>query len=126
MWFCKFFRRHKRRLKLTAHIPGFTFTGRKMNTQLDDTQKFTLTVVEQNAAGGTVPFGGVPAWTSADDAVATVVAASDGASAVVSSVAVGATTVAVTVDGLRAEWLVGVVAAPGVQLVLTASAPEPK
>lgn len=97
-----------------------------MNTQLDDSQKFTLTVVELNARGGVVAFGSVPVWTSADEAVASVVAAPDGASAVVSSVGLGATTVAVTVDALRAEWLVGVMASPGVQLVLTASEPEPQ
>lgn len=97
-----------------------------MNTQIDDTQKFTLTVVEQNASGAPVPFVGVPVWTSADSLVASVSASPDGASAVVTSVGVGATTVTVDVDGLSAQWLVGVVASPGVQLVLTASAPEPK
>lgn len=97
-----------------------------MSTQINDTQKFTLTVVEQNAAGAVVPFGGVPVWTVAGDSVATILVAPDGASAEVISVAPGTTVVSVEVDSLRASWSVDVVASPGVQLVLTASEPVQK
>lgn len=97
-----------------------------MNIQIDDTQKFTLTVAEQNASGTVVPFGGVPVWTSGNEAVASVLASPDGTSAVVTSVSVGTTAIQVAVDGLMNGCLVDVVASPGVQLVLTASAPEPK
>lgn len=97
-----------------------------MNTQINDAQKFTFTVAEQNAAGAVVPFGGIPAWSSSDLSVAAILASPDGVSAMVSAVAVGVTTISVTVDGLSATSDVSVVASPGVQLVLTASAPEPK
>lgn len=123
-WLCK--RLRGKHLRLTASVGGITFKGKHMTTQLTDVQKFTLTVVEQNAAGAVVPFGGVLVWESANSSVATVLASPDGTSAVVSSVAPGLTVVSVAVDGLRAEWFVSVFASPGVTLVLTASDPEPK
>lgn len=118
-------RKHKR-IKLTASVGGFSFTGYKMATTLNTLQKFTLTATEQDASGAPVPFGSVPVWTSSNEAVATVLAAADGITAVVSSVAIGAATITVTADGLSASDDVTVIAAPGVTIVLTASAPEPK
>lgn len=97
-----------------------------MSSQITDLEKFTLSVTELNAAGASVPIVGVPVWDSSDDATASVLASPDGLSAVVSSVAVGLATITVSVDGLSTIWFVTVVASPGVQLVLTASAPEPK
>lgn len=97
-----------------------------MTTQITDLEKFTLTVTEINAAGASVPIGGVPVWTSSNDAVVSVLAASDGLTAVVSSAGVGLSTVTVSVDGLSTFWFVTVVPSPGVELVLTASVPEPK
>lgn len=97
-----------------------------MQTQITDVERFTLTVAELNAAGAPVPFGGVPSWISSDDGVVTVTPSGDGVTAVVSSVAAGVATVTVAVDGLTTTDEVTVVVSPGVQLVLTASAPEPK
>lgn len=119
-------RRHKRRLKLTASVGGISFTGKHMSTQLTDLEKFTLTVVEENAADRVVPFVGVPVWEAGDGSVASVLASPDGSSAVVSAVAPGLVNVSVVVDNLRAEYNVSVSPSPGVKLVLTASAPEPK
>lgn len=97
-----------------------------MASQITDLEKFTLTVTELNAAGKQVIIGGVPAWTSSDEGTASLSMASDGLSAVVASVAAGVATVTVAVDGLTTTWDVTVTVSPGVQLVLTASTPEPK
>jgi len=97
-----------------------------MTTVITDLQKFTLTVTELNAAGAQVAIGGVPAWISSDDGVAALSVASDGLSAVVSSVRPGSASITVSVDGLTATEYVSVTASPGVQLVLTASTPEAK
>lgn len=97
-----------------------------MTTTLNTLQKYTLTAQEQDASGASVPFGSVPVWTSTNEAVATVLAAADGLSAVVSSVGLGIAEIHVSADGLDAFDFVTVTAAPGVTIVLTASAPEPK
>lgn len=97
-----------------------------MTTQMTDLEKFTLSVTELNALEVQVPITGVPVWVSSNDAVAGLSVASDGLSAVVSSGVVGTATVSVSVDGLSVSEDVTVVASPGVKLVLTASAPEPK
>lgn len=97
-----------------------------MASQITDLEKFTLSVTELNAAGAQVAIGGVPAWASSNEGVAGLSVAPDGLSAVVASGVVGVATVTVSVDGLSTSWDVTVVASPGVQLVLTASAPEPK
>lgn len=124
-WLCKRLC-HRKHLRLTASLGGVTFTGKHMSTQLTDAQKFTLTVVEQNTQGGVVPFVGVPVWEAGDGSVVTLLVSPDSTSAVVSSVAVGLVNVSVVVDNLRAEYSVEVIASPGVQLVFTATAPEPK
>lgn len=97
-----------------------------MTTTLNTLQKYTLTATEQDASGAVVPFGSVPVWTSTNEAVATVLAAADGITAVVSAVGTGICEITVSADGLSAFDFVTVQAAPGVQIVLTASAPEPK
>jgi len=97
-----------------------------MSSQITDLEKITLTVTEENAAGASVHIAGVPVWTSSNDAAVTVVAAADGLTSVASSVAAGVATVTVSVDGLSATFDVTVTQSPGTQLVITASAPEPK
>lgn len=99
-----------------------------MTTTLNVLQKYTLTATEFDAATppNVVPFGSVPVWTSTNEAVATVLAAPDGITAVVSSVGLGIAEIHVSADGLDAFDFVTVTAAPGVVIVLTASAPEPK
>lgn len=96
-----------------------------MASTITNLDQITLTATEVDALGAAVAFGGVPVWTNSNDAVATVLAAADGITAVVASVAVGTTTVTVSVDGLSATWDVTVTASAGVALVITASAPSP-
>ena len=97
-----------------------------MTTVINDLEKVTLAVSELNAAGNAVPISGVPVWTTSNEGVATVLAAPDGLSAVVTSVAAGSAVVGVTVDGLAATEDMVVQTSPGVKLAITASAPEPK
>ena len=97
-----------------------------MSSQITDLEKFTLTVTELNAAGAPVSIGGVPAWASSNDAVASLSMASDGLTAVVASGVPGTATIVVSVDGLSTTWDVTVTASPGVTLVLTASPAEAK
>lgn len=96
-----------------------------MSSTITNLEQITLTVAEEDGRNAVVAFGGVPAWTNSADAVATVLAAPDGITAVVTAVAVGVTTVTVSVDGLSTTWDVTVTASAGVQLVITASAATP-
>ena len=58
--------------------------------ELTTAQQFPNVVLTiTNAAGQPAPVDGVPVWASSDETVVTVVAAADGMSAVVSSVAPG-------------------------------------
>ena len=59
----------------------------------------TTTVTYQDKAGSNVPVVGAPTWAVDNSAIATVVPAADGLSAVVTGVAVGTATVTVTAEG---------------------------
>lgn len=96
-----------------------------MSSTITNIEQITLTVTEVDGLGAAVAFGSVPGWTNSADAVATVLAAPDGITALVTAVSIGTTTVAVSVDGLSTTWDVTVTASAGVQLIITASAPTP-
>jgi len=70
-----------------------------MSKQLNVGATSTATVSYQDPAGATVPVVGTPTWTVDNSAVATVVPAAGGLSAVVTAVAVGTATVTVTAEG---------------------------
>jgi len=65
---------------------------------LTDTQKATLTLDPRDAKGKKAVLDGVPVWTVADETIATLVVSSDGLTADVVAVDVGATQVNVTAD----------------------------
>lgn len=94
-----------------------------MDTEIDDTQKVSLSIMKTDGHGNPVAFIAVPAWTSTNTSAATVAAATDGLSAVVTSVASGSTDIQISADGLSKTWNV-VVAAP--EILVTAMAPQPK
>jgi hypothetical protein len=124
---CKIIKRHRRKLRLSVSYDGILITGNNMTTLINDQQKFTL--VASETTGGpspvAVPISGVPLWVGSDDAVATILVASDGLSVVVTGIAPGSMSVNCSVDGLTATEFVSVTAVPNV-LVLTAQAPEQK
>jgi hypothetical protein len=71
----------------TAHLDdGTTFEGVTMFTLRDD-QKVLLTIQPLDAKGKPAAVDGAPVWVSSDETQVTVVAASDGLSAVASGVA---------------------------------------
>lgn len=94
-----------------------------MDSEIDDTQKITLFALKTDGHGNAVAFSGTPTWSSSATAVATVTPATDGLTAVVTSVASGSTDIQISGDGLTKIWNV-VVSAPGIMVV--AYSPEPK
>ena len=70
-----------------------------ISKQLNVGATSTATVTYQDPAGTTVPVSGAPTWSVDNNAVATVVPAADGMSAVVTGVAVGTATVTVKAEG---------------------------
>ena len=71
----------------------------KMSKQLNVGNTTTASVSYQDKAGATVPVVGAPSWGVDNPAVATVEPASDGMSAVVTAVGVGAANITVTAEG---------------------------
>ena len=80
------------------------------NCTTDETfPNVTLTIT--NAAGAPAPVQGAPVWASSDDTVLTVVAAADGMTAAIDTVAPGTARVSVTAD---ADLGAGVITITGV------------
>lgn len=94
-----------------------------MDTEIDDTQKVTLSIMKTDGHGNPVAFVGIPSWSSTDVLVATVAPATDGLSAVVSSVASGTTDIQISGDSLTKTWNI-VVSAP--EILVQAMFPQPK
>lgn len=83
-----------------------------MAQTINTSQNFpNVTLTITNAAGNPAPVDGVPVWASSDDTVLGVVAAADGMSAVVNSVAPGTARITVSAD---ADTGAGVVPITGV------------
>lgn len=78
--------------------------------QLSDSQKCDLSISPVDKKGKHAPLDGIPDWTSSDDTVATVVASTDGLSAVVTAVDLGSCQINVSAD---ADLGAGVVALSG-------------
>lgn len=94
-----------------------------MDTEIDDTQKVTLSIMKTDGHGNAVAFVGIPSWSSTDVLVATVTPATDGLSAVVTSVASGTTDIQISGDSLSKTWNI-VVSAP--EILVQAMSPQPK
>jgi hypothetical protein len=69
------------------------------------------TVAFTNAAGAPAPVDGVPVWASSDETVLLVVAADDGMSAVVSTVATGTARITVNADADIGDGVQGIIGA---------------
>lgn len=94
-----------------------------MDTLLEDSQRFTLTILETDSHGNSIRFVQIPQWVSSAPSVATVLPAPDGLSATVLAVGLGTTNITVTADGLTGVWNV-VVAGPAIMFI--AMPPMPK
>jgi hypothetical protein len=70
-----------------------------MSKQLNVGGTSTASVTYQDKAGVTVPVASVPVWSVDNAAIATVAAAADGMSALVTAVSVGTATVTVVAEG---------------------------
>lgn len=85
------------KLVFTAHLDDGT-TNEVTKMDLRDDQKVLLTISPVDAKGKPASVDGAPAWASSDETVVTVVAASDGMSAVATGVVPGTSRVVVTAD----------------------------
>lgn len=106
-------KRRKPRLCLTIHTPdGITITGgSKMAVVLTVSQKVSASITPVDAKGNPAPIDGVPAWSSSNPDIASVVPAEDGLSAViVATGVVGDTQVSVSADADLGEGVTQIVA----------------
>lgn len=99
--------------------------------QITNEQEFDLSIAFQTAAGNPAAVAGTPAWVSSDPNIITLAVASDGLSAVVSSVNPGSASIAVTANTASGAAVSGtfdvlVVPAEAAVVVFTASAPRLK
>ena len=85
-------------LVLTAHLDDGTFLNEVTQMDLRDDQKVLLTIAPVDVKGKPALIDGVPVWAGSDDTVVTIVAASDGLSAVATGVSTGTARVVVTAD----------------------------
>lgn len=111
-------------------IDGHTTFGATMFT-LTDSQQATITLSPVDAKGAPASLDGAPVWASSDETIATVAAATDGLSAVLTSIRPGTCTVTATGDAdltsgvtpINGTLDVTVVAGAAIQITLTASDP---
>ncbi|BCG50234.1 hypothetical protein [Ralstonia phage RP13] len=94
-----------------------------MSVVLKDTQQVTLHANLVDRAGNVATVAQPPVWATSDAAVASVVAAADGMSAVVKAGKVGSATVTVTEAGLNRTIDITVVGGDATNIEITADAP---
>lgn len=102
---------------------GATHKAKHMNTNINDAQKFSLTIQLTSAAGSITAPQSAPTWSSSDPSIVTVTPAADGLSAEVQAVRAGQTTITATVDGLSASDDITITAGPAATLTLVAGDP---
>lgn len=109
--------------------------GGRMALFLKDTEKCTLGLDPRDSKGNVARLDGAPTWGSSDETLATVVAAADGLSAVVTAVGpVGTAQINVTADArigpeiveLSGTLEVQIQAGEAVTLGITTGTPEPQ
>ncbi len=96
------------------------------NLVMTDMQKVSLTVEFKDAAGNPASVDGVPVWASSDPSV-TVVAATDGLSAVATAAGpLGTAQISVTLGSLTGTLDIQIVASAAVSVAIVAGTPEAK
>lgn len=99
----------------------------KMAFNLKDTQQVVVTARVLDSLGNPASLVGVPAWTSSDTDVASLVVAQDGLSAtIVAGTKFATTTVTFSVDGVTSTLDVSLVGGPASSAILTVGTPTDK